>query len=76
MFSYVPYGVTGIQPQQIFGDISQTDTGPAPASAANNSAPGTQSVGMSSIGDHAITISWLGLLLAFVLLRIVYELSE
>ncbi len=45
-----------------------------PASPNNTSAPGTQ-VPMN-LGDHAVTVSWVGILIALILLRIVYEVSE
>ena len=76
-FSYVPYGTTGIMPEQIFGQpVSQTDPGPAPASAANNSAPGTAPAPVAMASHTAVTISWLGIVIALVILRLLFEFSE
>lgn len=76
-FSYVPYGTQGIIPEQIFGvQQSQTDAGPAPASSANNTTPGTQETAAPMSGTPHVAISWVGVLLALVILRILYEFSE
>lgn len=44
----------------------------APASASGNSAPPPQ----TGIGQRWTVVTWFGILLALVLLRIVYELSD
>lgn len=47
-------------------DVSQ------PASPANTVAPSTMNIS----SDHHVAISWIGLVIAVILIRILYEVSE
>lgn len=41
-----------------------------PASSARDTAP------KANLANHAVTVSWLGVVLAVIALRVVYEVSE
>lgn len=43
------------------------------ASPSNNTAPAAAA---QSMPNHAVSVSWLGLLVALILLRVIYEVSE
>ena len=55
----------------------QTQATSEPASSSRDTTPAGQAPAPTSgMGQHAVTISALGIILALVLLRVVYEVSE
>lgn len=61
---------------ELYGPSAAVQPQDAPISPAQNTNPPPATKKASGMGTQAVSISWIGILIALVLLRVVYEVSD